>query len=115
MTGRGGCASDGEPRTRIVGLTGNPRPESRTLFLARTLTRELARAIPGTGPGPGLFVLESEVESFGEFAAGWADVHAGVLLAASRASAAAWSPREERRDHPALTPARGPSTERNLP
>ncbi len=31
---------------RIVGLVGNPRPESRTHGLARTLTRELARVVP---------------------------------------------------------------------
>jgi len=31
---------------RIVGLVGNPRPESRTHGLARTLARELARVVP---------------------------------------------------------------------
>jgi FMN reductase len=31
----------------IVGLVGNPRPESRTHGLARALTRELARVLPG--------------------------------------------------------------------
>jgi FMN reductase len=31
---------------RIVGLVGNPRPESRTHGLARTLTAELARVLP---------------------------------------------------------------------
>jgi FMN reductase len=30
---------------RVVGLVGNPRPESRTHSLARTLTRELARVL----------------------------------------------------------------------
>lgn len=180
MKGGGGYTSSGEPQARIVGLTGNPRPESRTHLLARTLTRELARAIPGAVttevnlallgsrvldpsdfsasaaaeevrradilvaasptykatysgllkafldrfghrplvgasavpvllggadnhrlavdvsftplllelgaqvPARGLFVLEPEVEGFGEFAAGWANAHAGVLLAASR-------------------------------
>ena len=182
MTGRGGYASDSAPQTRVVGLVGNPRAESRTHLLARTLTRELARAIPGAiaadvdlaplgpqvldpsdasasaaaeevrradilvvasptykatysgllkafldrfghrplvgtsavpvllgradnhrlavdvnftplllelgalVPARGMFVLECEVEGFGEFAADWADAHAGALLAASRAS-----------------------------
>jgi FMN reductase len=38
---------DGERATRIVGLVGNPRPESRTHGLARSLVRELALVIPG--------------------------------------------------------------------
>jgi FMN reductase len=33
-------------QVRIVGLVGNPRPESRTHSLARTLTRELAKLLP---------------------------------------------------------------------
>jgi FMN reductase len=47
MTAAGGYAGDGERVTRIVGLAGNPRPQSRTRGLARALTRELTRAIPG--------------------------------------------------------------------
>jgi FMN reductase len=42
-----GYPGDGERATRIVGLVGNPRAESRTHGLARSLTRELARVIPG--------------------------------------------------------------------
>lgn len=47
MTARAGYPGGGGRATRIVGLVGNPRPESRTHGLARVLTRELARAIPG--------------------------------------------------------------------
>jgi FMN reductase len=36
---------------RIVGVVGNPRPESRTHRLARTLTRELARVLPSASTG----------------------------------------------------------------
>lgn len=34
--------------TQILDLVGNPRPESRTHALARTLAAELARVIPGS-------------------------------------------------------------------
>jgi FMN reductase len=34
---------------RIAGLVGNPRPESRTHGLARTLTREIARVLGSAG------------------------------------------------------------------
>lgn len=177
-----GYPGNGERATRIVGLVGNPRAESRTHSLARSLTRELARVIPGAlaaevdltplaaqvlgppdpavsaaldqvqaadilvvasptykatfsgllkgfldrfgnrplagtaavpvllggapnhqlavavhftplllelgalVPAGGLFVLEADVTGFGEFAAAWADAHAHLLLAASRAS-----------------------------
>jgi FMN reductase len=47
MTAPSRYASDGGHTTRIVGLVGNPRPESRTHGLARALTRELARVIAG--------------------------------------------------------------------
>ena len=183
MTAGGGNQGNGEMATRIVGLVGNPRAESRTHHLARTLTRELARVIPGAltaevdlaplapqvldpsagavvagleqvqaadilvvasptykatysgllkafldrfgnrplagraavpvllggapnhllaadvhftplllelgalVPARGLFVLESGVADFGEFAATWADANAHLLLAASRAGA----------------------------
>lgn len=30
---------------QVVGLVGNPRPQSRTHSLARTLTREIARVL----------------------------------------------------------------------
>jgi len=55
---RDGAARDGAARgraapggpaagpVRIVGLVGNPRPESRTHGLARTLTSEIARVLP---------------------------------------------------------------------
>src|SRR5487761_1500689 len=36
---------------RITALTGNPRPESRTHGLARTLAAELAGALPGAATG----------------------------------------------------------------
>lgn len=39
--------TDTEHLTRIVGLVGNPRPQSRTHGLARALTRELTRVIAG--------------------------------------------------------------------
>jgi FMN reductase len=45
------------------------------------LLLELGAAVPARG----LFVLETEVENFGSFAAAWADAHAPALLAASRA------------------------------
>jgi FMN reductase len=182
MTAGSGYPGNGERAARIVGLVGNPRAESRTHGLARSLSRELARVIPGaltaevdltplapqvldpsagaveaaleqvqaadilvvasptykaaysgllkafldrfgnrplTGtaavpvllggapnhqlavdvhftplllelgalvPAGGLFVLEPDVAGFGEFAATWADAHAHLLLAASRAS-----------------------------
>ncbi len=35
----------------ILGVVGNPRPESRTHALARTLVGELARVLPGTTTG----------------------------------------------------------------
>jgi FMN reductase len=52
MTAGGGYSGgrypgNGGRATRIVGLVGNPRAESRTHGLARSLTRELARVIPG--------------------------------------------------------------------
>ena len=168
---------------QITGLVGNPRPQSRTHGLARTLTSEIARALGGarvtevdlapfgprvldpsdqavtaavdevlgadllvvasptykatysgllkgfldrfgTGclagaaavpvllggaqnhrlavdvhftplllelgaavPARGLFVLETEVEDFGSFAAAWADAHAPALLAGRRPAA----------------------------
>jgi FMN reductase len=170
---------------RITGVVGNPRPESRTHGLARTLTREIGRVLGsaavtevdlatlgpqvldpsdaavtaavervlaadvlviasptykatysgllkafldrlGTGslagaaavpvllggaqnhrlavdvhfaplllelgatvPVRGLFILESEIGDFPSFAAAWADAHAPVLRAASRAGAGA--------------------------
>jgi FMN reductase len=42
-----GYRGNGERAARIVGLVANPRAESRTHGLARSLTRELARVIPG--------------------------------------------------------------------
>ena len=165
---------------RVVGLVGNPRPQSRTHRLARTLTGEIARAagpatlsevdlapfgprvldpadaavtaamaeilgadvlvaasptykaaysgllksfldrfatggLAGTAAVPvllggaqnhrlavdvhftplllelgaavpvrGLFILEADIDSFGPFAAAWADAHTPALLAASR-------------------------------
>jgi FMN reductase len=45
------------------------------------LLLELGAAVPVRG----LFVLESEVADFGQFAAGWASAHADTLLAASGA------------------------------
>ena len=44
---------------RIAGLVGNPRPESRTHSLARTLTREIARVL---GPAR---VTEVDLAPFG--------------------------------------------------
>jgi FMN reductase len=168
---------------RITGVVGNPRPESRTHGLARTLSREIGRVLGaaavtevdlapfgprvldpsdagvtaavesvlaadvlviasptykatysgllkafldrlGTGslagaaavpvllggaqnhrlavdvhftpllaelgasvPARGLFILEAEVDDFASFAAAWADAHAAVLRAASKAAA----------------------------
>ena len=47
---------------RITSVVGNPRPESRTHGLARTLVTELARAVPGAQTGDvDLAVLGSRV------------------------------------------------------
>ncbi|MBV9381367.1 MAG: NAD(P)H-dependent oxidoreductase [Streptosporangiaceae bacterium] len=181
MTAQRGYAGNGERATRIVGLVGNPRAESRTHGLSRSLIRALGRVITGSVtsevdltslaprvldpsaevvsaaleqvqsadilvvasptykaaysgllkafldrfgnrplvgtaavpvllggapdhllavdvhftplllelgalvPARGLFVLESDVAGFDEFAANWAETHAHLLLAASRA------------------------------
>ena len=44
---------------RIVGLVGNPRPQSRTHSLARTLTREIARVLGSA------WVTEVDLAPFG--------------------------------------------------
>ena len=47
--------------TRIVAITGNPRPESRTHGLARTLAAELAAALDGSVTDVDLAVLGPRV------------------------------------------------------
>jgi len=55
---------------RITSVTGNPRPESRTHGLARTLVAELARVVPGAQTGDvDLAVLGSRVLEPGDPAA----------------------------------------------
>lgn len=87
---------------RVVTVVGNPRPESRTHALARTLASELAALAPDGStsevdvhlapllyelgariPARGLFVLESELEGFPRHAADWAAANRGALIPAS--------------------------------
>jgi NAD(P)H-dependent FMN reductase len=75
---------------RIASQVGNPRPQSRTHGLARTLAEQIARVLGATG------VADVDLAPFGPrvldpadaavtAASAWADAHAPALLAASRA------------------------------
>jgi FMN reductase len=59
---------------RVVGLVGNPRPQSRTHSLARTLTREIARVL---GPAR---VTEVDLAPFGPRVLDPSDEAAGAAV-----------------------------------